>query len=159
MRFYVNIFCLILISLLDCTPPTVSISNPTLPAELIKGGEFNPVPSIINVPVEIRTPALEMMIKEQLPPLLFESDTMTLGSIQNVKVKVWKGDSVRISLRERILESQLMVQKMLCNSRLAKNVYVNGFIDSLSIGDVRVTDRAIQAVVLAKGNLTLDVRE
>jgi hypothetical protein len=66
---------------------------------------------------------------------------------------------LRFPLREKILESQLMVQKMLCNSMLTKNVYINGFIDSLAIGDVRLTDRAIQAVVLAKGSLYLNIRE
>lgn len=66
---------------------------------------------------------------------------------------------LRFPLKEKMLESQLMVQKMLCNSNVSKNVYVNGFIDSLSIGGVRITDRALQAVVLAKGNLTLSIRE
>ena len=48
-----------------------------------------------------------------------------------------------------------MVQKMHCNSRLTKNVCINGFIDSQVIGDVRLTDRALQAVLLAKGSLFL----
>ena len=86
-----------------CTPPAVT-TGPALQTGISNVQEFNPVPSIINVPVEIRTHALEQMINEQLPPLLFESDTITLG-------------------------------------------------------DVRLTDRALQAVVPAKGSLFLNVRE
>ena len=87
----------VLTAFFGCTPPAVT-TGPALPDGIAKVQEFNPVPSIINVPVEVRTPALEQMINEQLPPLLFESDTITLGAMKNVKVKVWKGDSLRLSL-------------------------------------------------------------
>jgi hypothetical protein len=92
---FLLIFSVIL--LLRCTPPVV-LADPELPSNRAKFEPFKPVPSVINVPVEIRTPALEQMINEQLPPLLFESDTITLGKFKNVKVKVWKGDSIRLSL-------------------------------------------------------------
>jgi len=66
---------------------------------------------------------------------------------------------LKFPLREKVLESQLMVQKMLCNSELTDNVYINGFIDSLRIGDVRLTDRVLQTVILAQGSLFLYIKE
>jgi hypothetical protein len=99
MRRLIYFIIPLLFCLVRCTPPTITVGSPALPAERVKVEEFKPVPSIINIPIEIRTTALEQMINEQLPPLLFESDTITLGSIKNVKVKVWKGDSIRLSLQ------------------------------------------------------------
>ena len=66
---------------------------------------------------------------------------------------------LKFPIREKLLESQLMVQKMLCNQEIARNIFVTGAIDSLAIGGVRVTDRAIQTVVLAKGSLSLEIRD
>jgi hypothetical protein len=66
---------------------------------------------------------------------------------------------LRFPLREKLLESQLMVQKMLCNSELSRNVFITGSIDSLSVGGVRFTDRAIQAILFARGSLQLSVHD
>jgi len=52
-----------------------------------------------------------------------------------------------------------MIQKMLCNQEVSKNVFVSGTIDTLSIGGVRLTNNAIQTVLLAKGKLSLEIRE
>ncbi len=101
--------CLLLVIVLGCTPPAVT-TGPSLPEGRAKVVEFNPVPSIINVPVEVRTPALEQMINEQLPELFFESDTMTVGPKKNVKVKVWKGDSLRLSLTGDELEYRVPIK-------------------------------------------------
>ncbi len=66
---------------------------------------------------------------------------------------------LRFPIKEMILESQLMIQKMLCNQEVSKNVFVSGTIDTLSVGGVRLTNNAIQTVLLAKGNLSLEIRE
>jgi hypothetical protein len=66
---------------------------------------------------------------------------------------------LKFPMRENLLESQLMVQKMLCNHQVASNVVINGAIDSLAVGGVRFTQDAIQAVILSKGSLTLKVQE
>jgi hypothetical protein len=66
---------------------------------------------------------------------------------------------LRFSLREKMLESQLMVQKMLCHSELAKNVFITGSIDSLKIGGVQLTDTAIRTIVFARGSLVLTVHD
>jgi hypothetical protein len=66
---------------------------------------------------------------------------------------------LRFPLKEYLLESQLMIQKMLCHQKVAENVYVSGEIDSLSIGGVKLSDRAIEAIVLAKGFMYVNVNE
>jgi hypothetical protein len=48
-----------------------------------------------------------------------------------------------------------MVQKMLSHKEISKNVYLTGSIDSLSIAGVTLTDRAIKAILLAKGTLNV----
>jgi hypothetical protein len=97
MRSFILFFFIAGMIILKCTPPAV-ITSPTLPSDRAKIEAFKPIPSIINVPIEIRTKALEQMVNEQLPALLFENDTMTVGAMNNVKVKVWKGDSIKFSL-------------------------------------------------------------
>jgi hypothetical protein len=62
---------------------------------------------------------------------------------------------LKFPLRERLLEAQLMVQKMLSHKEISKNVYLTGSIDSLSIAGVTLTDRAIKAILLAKGTLNV----
>ena len=66
---------------------------------------------------------------------------------------------LKFPLKEKLLESQLMVQKMLCHSELSKNIFITGSIDSLSVGGVRLTDRAIQAIVFARGSLLLSIHD
>ena len=66
---------------------------------------------------------------------------------------------LKFPLKEPLLESQLMVQKMLCHSEVSKNVYITGAIDSLSVGGVAFTDNAIQAIVFARGALLLTVHD
>jgi hypothetical protein len=66
---------------------------------------------------------------------------------------------LKFPMRESLLESQLMIQKMLCNHHLSSNVVLSGTIDSLAVGGVRFTEDAIQAVILSRGSLTLRVQE
>lgn len=85
--------------IIRCSPPSISVADkPILPKEVKKVEEFQPLPSVINVPLEIRTRALEQFINQQLPDPLFEADTITLGSLKNIKVKVQKGDTIRLSV-------------------------------------------------------------
>jgi hypothetical protein len=78
-----------------------------------------------------------------------------LHSIIIQKVKPF----LRYSLKEDLLKSQLMVQRLLCNQQIAPSVYVTGAIDSLSVGGVGVTERAIQAVILARGSMYVRVTD
>jgi hypothetical protein len=66
---------------------------------------------------------------------------------------------LKFPLKEKLQESKLMVQKIIGNSAVSKNVFLNGAIDSLSVGGVRLTDKAIQASVFARGSLQLSVHD
>ena len=80
-----------------CTPPKVQ-TKPELPSDLKPAATFTPVPSVINVPIELKTWYIEKVLNEQLASLLYECDTLDIGGMKPVKMKVWKKDSIRIAL-------------------------------------------------------------
>jgi len=63
---------------------------------------------------------------------------------------------LKFSLRQKLLESQRMVQKTLSRAEIAKNVFLVGAVDSLRIGGVRLTDNAVRALVFAKGSMHVE---
>jgi hypothetical protein len=97
----------------SCTPPQVLNPKPELPqaAQAVAGAAA--VASVVNVPITMRTQAVEDMINSRLTGLLFESDTLTLGGIKNVKLKVWKEDSLRISFNGDELRYQVPLKILL----------------------------------------------
>jgi hypothetical protein len=66
---------------------------------------------------------------------------------------------LKFPLHEKLLEAQLLVQKMLAHKEISKNVFLSGTIDSLAIGGVTLTDRAIRAVLLARGAMSIAVQD
>jgi hypothetical protein len=80
-----------------CTPPKVQ-TKVELPSDLKPAASFTPVPSVINVPIELKTWYIEKVLNEQLAALLYECDTLDIGGMKPVKMKVWKKDSIRIAL-------------------------------------------------------------
>ena len=66
---------------------------------------------------------------------------------------------LRFPLHEKILEAHLLVQKMLAHREISKNVFISGTIDSLAIGGVTLTDRAIRAVLLARGTMSIAIQD
>jgi len=66
---------------------------------------------------------------------------------------------LKFPLHEKLLEAHLMAQKMMAHREISKNVFLSGNIDSLSIGGVTISDKAIRAIILAKGSLFLSVQE
>ncbi|MBN1130712.1 MAG: DUF4403 family protein [Chitinispirillaceae bacterium] len=83
---------------LACTPPAKVVNAPELPTATKTLDSPPPLPSFINVPIKMRTHVVEEMLNAQLTGLLFECDTLTLGTFKPVKIKVWKGDSIKITL-------------------------------------------------------------
>jgi hypothetical protein len=73
-------------------------ASPSLPTGLAPAATFSPLVSVINVPLELKTWYLEKMLNEQVNGLLYECDTLTLGALKPVKIKVWKNDSITIGL-------------------------------------------------------------
>lgn len=82
---------------LRCAPPRVQ-TQPLLPPDLKPAASFTPVPSIVNVPLELKTWYIENLLNRQVSDLLYECDTLTIGGRKPVKVKVWKRDSISIGL-------------------------------------------------------------
>jgi hypothetical protein len=95
-RLFVLIAVLCVIT--GCTPPKPVSTGPSLPADLAPAASFAPVASVINVPLELKTWYLEKMLNEQVKDLLYECDTLTLGAMKPVKIKIWKKDSITIGL-------------------------------------------------------------
>jgi hypothetical protein len=92
---YVFIVCFLLAA--ACTPPKVQ-TKPELPSGLKPAASFTPVPSVINVPIELKSWYIEKVLNEQLAALLYECDTLDIGGMKPVKMKIWKKDSIRIAL-------------------------------------------------------------
>lgn len=108
MRYYIISGLLVFITLLCCTPSIQLKDGPALPtSRSLPSAALSPVPSVINVPLKIRTRVLEQMLNEQLNDVIYESDTLTLGGIKPVKVKVKKLEPISISLDDNELTYRL----------------------------------------------------
>ena len=97
MRIQLLIVC-VLCALFGCAPPKGVTSGPALPKDLSPAATFVPLASVINVPLELKTWYIEKMLNDQVKDLLYECDTLTLGALKPVKIKVWKKDSITIGL-------------------------------------------------------------
>jgi hypothetical protein len=88
---------LLLLLALGCVPPRVK-TKPELPQNLKPVASFTPFPSVINVPIELKSWYIEKVLNEQLGDKLFECDTLTIAGIKPVKMIVWKKDSIKIDI-------------------------------------------------------------
>ena len=59
---------------------------------------FTPVPSVVNIPLEIKTSFIEKNINEQISGVLYECDTLTIGPFKNVKVTARKKGNIKMQL-------------------------------------------------------------
>jgi hypothetical protein len=66
---------------------------------------------------------------------------------------------LRFPLHEKLLEAQLLVQKLLAHREISRNVFLSGIIDSLSIGGVTLTEGAIRAMLLARGTVSITIQD
>jgi len=85
-------------AIVGCAPPKTMTSRPSLPTDLAPAATFSPLVSVINVPLELKAWYLEKVLNEQVSGLLYECDTLTLGALKPVKIKIWKSDSITIGL-------------------------------------------------------------
>lgn len=86
------------LAVVSCKQPSLQNAKPELPADISPAAAFAPVPSVINVPLEMKSWYLEKLLNDQVNGLLYQCDTMTVAGMKPVKLKVWKGDSIRIAL-------------------------------------------------------------
>ena len=85
----------------SCTPPLPQGSKsrtPVLPSDQLASDTLAPMPSVVNIPLHMSTRVIEQMLNQQLTGLLYGCDTLSLGAIKPVRIKVWKGDSIKIDL-------------------------------------------------------------
>lgn len=99
--------------LVQCGGKKSFSGSPQIPADRINKQKFTPVPSVVNIPLEIETAYLQKMVNEQLKGLLYKCDTMTVGTFENVKVRVWKKDDIRLDLKEDELFYQIPLKIVL----------------------------------------------
>jgi len=75
-----------------------SLDAPRIPKDKEAPALFTPVPSVINLPLEIKTSFIEKTVNEQLTGILYECDTLTLGPFKNVKVTAKKKGNIKMQL-------------------------------------------------------------
>jgi Domain of unknown function (DUF4403) len=88
----------LVLALASCTPPPKVQTKPELPLDISPAAAFAPVPSVIDVPLEMKSWYLEKLLNDQVTGLLYQCDTLTVAGMTPVKLKVWKGDSIKIGL-------------------------------------------------------------
>ena len=83
----------------SCTrPPQTHESKPVLPAEDAAVDSLALIPSVITLPISIKTSVIEDILNSQINGLLYECDTSAIGVVKPVKIKVWKSEPIRVSL-------------------------------------------------------------
>jgi hypothetical protein len=100
MKFnYTLIVIFSLAVITSCTRPPRVEGVASIPKDrLAEIQKFSPVASVINVPMQIRTSVVEKMLNTQLNDTLYRNDTMTISGIRPVKIRVFKYDTIKLSL-------------------------------------------------------------
>ncbi|MDR0331225.1 MAG: DUF4403 family protein [Chitinispirillales bacterium] len=80
---------------LNCASRSKAIAGgPNIPA-----ASLSPVPSTINIPIEIKTAFLEKLINDEFSGAFFKSDTALPGGILNIKISARKNGPVKIGAK------------------------------------------------------------
>jgi len=67
------------------------------PAEKYTAFRFEPKPSTISLPVEIKVPALEALLNRQLTGLIYEDNSLDDNGGDNIMVKAWKKENIKLA--------------------------------------------------------------
>ncbi|MBK7030140.1 MAG: DUF4403 family protein [Bacteroidales bacterium] len=59
--------------------------------------KYQPEPSLINVPIEMKIPELELFLNRQLTGLIYEDNSLDDNGGDNLMVKAWKKDAIKLS--------------------------------------------------------------
>lgn len=95
MRFLIVIVLFLSIILVSqsCST-TIQIEKP---AEKYIAFNYEPVPSTISLPVEMKVPALEALLNRQLNGLIYEDNSFDDNNKDNMMFKAWKKDNIKIN--------------------------------------------------------------
>jgi hypothetical protein len=66
------------------------------PAEKYVPFSYDPVPSTISLPVEIKVTALEALLNRQLNGLIYEDNSLDDNGGDNIMVKAWKKENIKL---------------------------------------------------------------
>ena len=70
---------------------------PEKPAESYQQYTFEPKPSLINLPVEMKVSELETLINKQLTGLIYDDNSLDNNGGDNLMVKAWIKDKIRLN--------------------------------------------------------------
>jgi hypothetical protein len=95
MRTIINL--LLFFSILAVFQSCKSTSLPTeKPAEKYVPFNYEPVPSTISLPIEMKVSALEALLNRQLTGLIYADTSLDNNGGDNIMVKAWKKDNIKI---------------------------------------------------------------
>ena len=88
---------LVFLSIMAVFQSCKSTSLPTeKPAENYIPFSYEPVPSTISLPVEMKVSALEVLLNRQLTGLIYEDTSLEDNGGDNIMVKAWKKDNIKL---------------------------------------------------------------
>jgi hypothetical protein len=87
------IFIFLANSLLSCSSTKLAIEKP---AEKYAAFNFDPLPSSISLPVEMKVASLEALLNKQLTGLIYDDNSLDNNSGDNLMVKAWKKENIKL---------------------------------------------------------------
>ena len=83
----------ILVIFMSCKTTSLTTEKP---AESYSPYYYQPVPSAISIPVEMKVSALEALLNRQLNGLIYADTSLDDNGGDNIMVKAWKKDNIKI---------------------------------------------------------------
>ncbi len=81
------------IILLSCSKPMLPTERP---AEKYTAFNYEPLPSTINLPIEMKVSALETLLNKDLTGLIYEDNSLDDNGGDNLMFKAWKKDNIKL---------------------------------------------------------------
>ena len=92
----IYIFLLAVLAMTSCRSTFI----PEKPAESYGTYTYEPKPSLINLPVEMKVVELETFLNKQLSGLIYEDNSLEDNGGDNLMVKAWKKDNIRLNFEK-----------------------------------------------------------
>jgi hypothetical protein len=96
MKYRVILFLLSVILLLAFAGCRSTLL-PEKPVESYQQFSYEPKPSLINLPIEMRVPELETFLNKQLTGLIYDDNSLDNNGGDNLMVKAWKRDNIKLN--------------------------------------------------------------
>jgi len=98
MRNLLNLlfFAALVLGAVSCRSTLTTVK----PAEKYDDFNYQPVSSVISLPVEIKTASLEALLNKQLTGLIYDDNSLDNNGGDNVMVKAWKKDNIKLNFEK-----------------------------------------------------------